>query len=127
MRQRVHPDGAVFKIVRVIRHLARKRRHIACGGELPLRRKAGAILIGRIVHAQLRCARVHPIDEIFLRPGDVLGQRHGGIIRAGDNRRAQQIFQLILASRVEQRLRTAHARRVLGAGHAVAQPHRAVL
>ena len=121
MGERVHPDGAVFEIIRVLRHLAREHGYVARSRILSGGGQARAVLIRRVFHAERGGARVHAFDEVLLRARDVFRQRHGGIVCAGDDRRAQQVFKLVFAACVEQRLRAAHPCRVFRAGYRIAQ------
>ena len=95
--------------------------NVARGGVLPALRIAGAVDVVCVRHAEFGGAAVHAVNEILLAPGNVFGQRDGGVVCRRHDGRAQQVFQRIDGVCVEQGLRTLHCRRTRTDLHAVRQ------
>ena len=91
--QGVHPDGGKPPDVRVIHdQLPGHHGDVPGAGNVPLRRKAGAVDEMSILHPQLPGPVVHPLHKQLRDPRRLFRQGHGGVVAAGHAHPLQQVL-----------------------------------
>ena len=91
--QGVHPDGGKPPDVRVIHdQLPGHHGDVPGAGNVPLRRKAGAVDEMGVLHPQLPGPVVHPLHKQLRDPRRLFRQGHGGVVAAGHAHPLQQVL-----------------------------------
>ena len=118
--QGVHPDGGELPDGRVVQdELPAHDGDVPGGGKMPLGRQARTVDKMGVVHVQLRRPLVHPLDEGFLRPRQMLRQRHGAVVGGHHRHRLHHVVDGHLLMLLQPDLAAPHAHRVGGGGHRV--------